>query len=131
MEREARKNNLMIFNLAESDRHAPDDRYKEDDDRCQELFAELGVETIGVENVIILGKKVANRVRPFQVELSDGKFVRDIKQSKSNMKNIAKFKKVLIDRDMSSIERDKQEKEMDCTQGGLKEEISISLGEDK
>ena len=71
-EREKRRNNLIIFNLPESNKNQGQERVKEDADRCEYVFGgALGVEEYSFDKVIRLGKKQEGRNRPTLVRMTE------------------------------------------------------------
>ncbi|KAK4319993.1 hypothetical protein Pmani_009115 [Petrolisthes manimaculis] len=73
-EREKRKNNLILFNVPESNKEEGKDREKEDVEVCEDLFSRnLQVESFRIEKVIRLGKKTQGRHRPTMVKMEEEK----------------------------------------------------------
>lgn len=127
IEKEKRFKNLIFFNLKESNKDQPLNRFKEDEVKCRDIIVnELGLEnmeTIGLENLIRLGKK-NERNRPLLVKLRSEEEVRMILRVASRMRHSQKYEKVYISRDLSQDER-KKEKEL---REELKEKRSRNSG---
>lgn len=71
-EREKRRNNLIIFNLPESNKSEGKERIKEDADRCEFIFGGvLQVEEYNFDKIIRLGKKQEGKTRPTLVRMED------------------------------------------------------------
>lgn len=106
IERDSRRKNLVLFNLAESNKDSSHDRYKEDEELCLALIRELGMHDLIFENLIRLGRKIDGKVRPVLVKFKEENEVKRILQAKSQLRNITTFKKVYVDRDLSFTERE-------------------------
>ena len=110
LERERRKNNLIIFSLKESDKKDPKERYKDDEEMCQRLLSKLGFSDLGIETTIRIGKKVPSRDRPLLMKLSHVKDVRMILQGKNKLKKVDGFMNVYIEKDLTTMEREQNKK---------------------
>ena len=70
MEREQNKKNLVVYNLPESKTEDARERYREDEKAYRKIFDEgLGMELVELEQLIRLGKREKNKVRPVLVKL--------------------------------------------------------------
>lgn len=104
LEKERRKNNLIIFNLKESNKSLPKE---EDEEKCRDLFRMLGTMDTGIETVVRLGKRIVNRNRPLLIKLIQVRDIRLIMQAKSKLKKIDGFSNVFIEKDLTLVEREK------------------------
>ena len=115
-DRDKRKNNLVIYNMKESQDENPIEREKEDENECGNLFVEsLKVENFNIVKVIRLGKRgegTNGAPRPLLVKLdSEHEKWRILKHAK-NLKHEedTERKKIGISRDMTFKERDHEKK---------------------
>ena len=70
LEREKRKKNVVMFNLKESDKEEPLERYKEDEKVSRTLFEnELGFGNVNIINMSRLGKRLESSTRPLLIKL--------------------------------------------------------------
>lgn len=106
LEKERRKKNLIMFNLKESVKSDPNERYKEDERMCHELFSKLGIVDLEIEIVVRLGKRILDRARPLLVKLNQVNDIRSIMQAKSKLKQLDGFGNVYIERDLTKAERE-------------------------
>lgn len=110
IERDSKKKNLIIFNLSESKKDVPRDRFEEDKDACLELVTAIGVEDVKFGNLIRLGRKTADKVRPLLVKFEEEKHIKAILLGKNSLRGTEKFCQVYVDKDMSKEERENMKK---------------------
>ena len=71
IEKEKRKNFLVLYGVKESDNETPEVRKEHDGNKWQKIFEELGVEGCTVDEVIRLGRRGDDgRDRPMMVKMS-------------------------------------------------------------
>ena len=118
LEREKRKKNLVIFNLKESDRQEPAERYLEDESLCRKMFQdELGISNCSMANLIRLGTRRESGNRPLLVKLTGEEVRSEILKLTNRLRNSTRFGNVFINRDMTANEREYDKK--------LREELKI------
>ena len=107
-EREARKLNLIIFNLEEAENEEINERKREDKDKVIEVMKEIGIE-IEPTNVLRLGAKSQDNKRPIKVELRSvgekWKIITGAKKLKDSP-----FQHVGIALDLSKKQREERQK---------------------
>ena len=77
MEREQKKKNLVVYNLPESKKEEARERYLEDEEACRIIFEE-GIEQVEQKQLIRLGKREENKIRPVLVKLGEKETGREI-----------------------------------------------------
>lgn len=108
MERERRRMNIVIFNLKESQKQKGEERYTEDQQRCDQIFRqELGVQNVVIEKLIRIGKRENERNRPLLVKLDNEERKREILKNTKKLRHSTDFERVYIMRDMTATEREK------------------------
>ena len=111
IERERRKNNIVIFNLQEPNGEDGTERYREDEEKCGKIFIEeLGVQDLRIEKLIRLGKKSENLRRPLLVKLGSDDEKKTVLKVASKLRNSKNFERLYIARDMTASEREKEKK---------------------
>ena len=108
IERERKRKNVMIFNLRESKHEEAKERYCEDERNCKDIFSNtLGIQQVNIMNVIRLGKKMPNKVRPLLVKLGSEEERINILRNTSKLRQSQQFVRVYVTRDMTEKEREK------------------------
>ncbi|KAK7074186.1 hypothetical protein SK128_020618 [Halocaridina rubra] len=73
-DRERRSNNVMMFNVPESNKDDSKERVYEDTEICSEVLNErLKVEEVEIEQVYCLGRRQEGKMRPLTVKLTRGR----------------------------------------------------------
>ena len=107
LEKEKRKKNVVFFNLIESDKQEPLERFNEDMDLCYNLLKnELGIPHINIVNLIRLGKRTGSSARPLLVKLGGEEDRIEILRLAKGLRHSTRFKNVFINRDMTENERE-------------------------
>lgn len=112
-DRKRRKNNIVLYNLPESDEADPKEREREDNKMCEDLFTNhLKVAGVEIDKVIRLGRKVDHRNRPVLVKLQQDGKKWDILSNAECLKNETNlvWKKIGIAPDMTKRQRDQNKK---------------------
>ena len=72
VENDRRKNNLILFNVRESEKDDPDAKYEDDKAECRKIFGEIRVNGGKMEQLIRLGKRRENeKARPLLVRFGN------------------------------------------------------------
>lgn len=123
MEREKRKKNVVLFNMVESEAENPQNRYREDEEKCLTMFAEeLEIQDLKIEKLIRLGKKQEGRNRPLLVKLGAEEERKNILKEASKLRHSENFRRVYINRDLTQTEREQE--------GKLREELRTRRSEE-
>ncbi|KAK4297337.1 hypothetical protein Pmani_011648 [Petrolisthes manimaculis] len=107
-DKEKRRNNLIMFNVPESDKEETRDRVKEDTEICEHIFVQkLEVENFKIEKVVRLGKKANGRIRPTLVRVEDEETKWRLISRGKMLKNDAeeKMKKIGMSPDLTKTEQ--------------------------
>ena len=64
---------MVVYNLPESKREETRKRYREDEEACRTIFEGIGVEHVEQKQLIRLGKREENKIRPVLVKLGKEK----------------------------------------------------------
>lgn len=99
-ERDARQNNLIFFNLGESDAEKTADRIKHDEKLIQSTLDKIKVKEAIFETPIRLGKK-GEKPRPIKIRFKEGKSCLEILKSARKLKGT----EIFISKDMTPLER--------------------------
>ena len=110
-DKEARRNNIIIYRVPESDALLADDRYVEDKRFCEQLLFSLnvGIADEDIRRVFRLGRRDTNvsGTRPILVQLGSHTAKNLVMENLFKLKSLAdKFKDVVIAHDMTKKERD-------------------------
>jgi hypothetical protein len=109
-DREARRNNIVIYNMLESNATIKSDRDKFDFDLCMELINEvlnIHCESSEIKNIFRFGIKRENLIRPILIEFRNRGKKNMILESLYKLKSAdQKFKKLSITHDMTKLERE-------------------------
>ena len=113
--REKKKNKMVMYNIAESNKEESEDRIKEDKEKCKEIIEGiLGVRDSDIQQVIRLGKKQENtsRPRPLLIKLKEEKIKHLVLKRAKKLKDEReeKYRKVFINRDMTPQEMEEEKK---------------------
>ena len=109
LEKEKRKNNLIIYNLQESDSKVPLQRYRDDEIHMKKIFEqELHRKNFNIVKIIRLGRKTEDVRRPTLVELGSEKEKMDILVHAKEMRHSTEYPKLYINRDLTADERLKE-----------------------
>lgn len=101
MEREKRRNNLIIFNLPEMERATRIEQTAADTASVQDIFTYLGVST-EVSNPVRLGKydpTSIQRKRPLRITLPSTTVINEVLRGNKKIKQMERFKSVVINKD--------------------------------
>ena len=106
-----RRNNIIVYNVPESNATTINDRIKEDKEFCKALMIEVlrvGCEEGEIKKVHRLGKRLdASKVRPLLVEFSDGHVKNIVMENASRLGHAkGKFEGITISHDMTVKERE-------------------------
>ena len=110
LEKDKRKRNVMIFNLAESTKSESKERYEDDKAVCKEIFRKLEIGVIEIETTVRIGKTIPNKARPLLVKLTSDWDTRKIMQEKKKLKQIENYRSVYIEKDLTVEEREQNRK---------------------
>ena len=109
LERDKRKNNLVIYNLIESDKEEVAQRIAEDGAHIDRIFRqELHREDYKVERIIRLGRKTDGRRRPALVIMGSERERMDILTNAKRLRNSTEYPRLYINKDMTITERQKE-----------------------
>ncbi|KAK4304810.1 hypothetical protein Pmani_023245 [Petrolisthes manimaculis] len=112
-EKERRKNNLIIFNVPESDKEDGKDRAKEDTETCEHIFVhKLEVENFKIEKVVRLRKKTIGKSRPTLVKVEDEGMKWHIISQGKKLKNDydEKIRKIGLSPDLTKAEQQENQR---------------------
>ncbi|KAK9685607.1 CENP-B N-terminal DNA-binding domain [Popillia japonica] len=101
MEREKRRNNLIIFNLPEMERATRIEQTAADTASVQDIFTYVGVST-EVSNPVRLGKydpTSIQRKRPLKITLPSAAVINEVLRGNKKIKQMERFKSVVINKD--------------------------------
>ena len=107
-ERNKRKNNVVLYNVPESQSEGPQERQTDDMVQCCDVFEGSLKVNVSIESVVRLGKKEEGRKRPLLVKLSSEREKKNILANAKNLKDERNpwKKRVGIARDMTKMERE-------------------------
>ena len=108
-EKKLRENNLVLYNVPESEKNESNDRKNEDNSFCNKLFRNgVQINDFSIVQVIRLGKvRNDNRPRPLLVKCGNSREKWSILRNAKNLKHCSEnLKKVIITPDMTKSERD-------------------------
>ena len=109
LERDKRKNNLIIYNLIESEKNEAALRIAEDEKHIHKIFKqELHREDYGVERIIRLGRKTDGRRRPTLVEMRSERERMEILSNAKRLRNSSEYPRLYINKDLTLSERQKE-----------------------
>lgn len=112
-ERIKRKENIIMYNVPESDKEDNEERIQEDHDKAKDLIDNsLHVKGYAMEKLVRLGKKMENRNRPLLIKLRNEREKWEIIKNAKNLKDERDVlkKKVGISLDLSEKEREHEKK---------------------
>lgn len=111
-EKEKKKNNLVIYNLEESDAEDKQEREREDQLKCVNLFTEIRCENIRVRETVRLGKMTEGRKRPLLLKLENENSKYEVLRRAKFLKNTRELwaKRVIITKDQTEKEREETKK---------------------
>ncbi len=111
--REARKCNIIIHNVPESNKENPKDRMKDDTVQVMDMIeGAMELETANINSAIRLGKKDSEgRVRLLKVTVDSVKSKREILINAKKLRGIGKWKNIFVTPDLAPKER-QQNKEL-------------------
>ncbi|CAH0549877.1 unnamed protein product [Brassicogethes aeneus] len=98
-DREARKTNVLIFNIDETEMENRQDRINGEKTKIEEVFAALPIEiNMNTKKFYRLGKfnNQAPKTRPIKVEINNVNIVQNILRSSRNLKNHESLKNIVI-----------------------------------
>ena len=105
MEKVQRKENVVVYNLPESEEEQAKDRYKEDEAACRKIFEVMEMENVEQKQLIRLGKREEYKIRPVLVKLKD----EEAKQQKKSWSVFSEqYAGVFISKDLSRAERERE-----------------------
>lgn len=105
-ERERRADNLMFFNVKESNSDIVEERKEHDMNEIGSICNALEVDITGkVKKATRIGKKIENQCRPLKVLVNDIGAKRMIKSKAKNLRNHPTLKNVFISSDLTPLER--------------------------
>ena len=105
-EREARKCNVIIHNIPESNKNDSKERRHEDIQVINEMLEEgLNVDDATLQSVVRLGKRVEGKSRLLKVEVDSVKSKRNLLQNAKKLRRTETWKKVFITPDHTPKER--------------------------
>ena len=106
-EREARKDNLILFNAPVNDSEEPETRKEADFKFFKQLCSQgLGLESaVDPKKIIRLGKRGDDK-RPMKVTLKNSDQVSQVLRATKSLKNKEEFKQISISRDRTPLERE-------------------------
>ncbi len=109
-EREARKNNVILFDIPECSSEDTNTRIQYDRNKALEVLSEIGIKT-DLKRVTRLGK-ITSRKRPLRITVESPQVVKDIMKASSNLARTEdeNLKKVSIKKDMTPLEREHRKK---------------------
>lgn len=111
LDREKRQNNLVVYNMKESNEKEPQERYKHDEDSCMRLFTgELGVNVTSFTQLVRLGKRDTHRPRPLLVKLAQDRKAMTILREAKKLRFSTNFIKVYISKDLTKTERENEKR---------------------
>ena len=106
LEREKRRNNLVLYNLKESDKDEAMQRYVEDENHIKKIFGqELQRDNFKIERIVRLGIKKDNLRRPTLVEMRSEREKIDILRNAKMMRYSTEYPKLYINKDLTVTER--------------------------
>lgn len=109
--REARKTNVIIHNIPESECEEAADRKKEDSEAIEDLIKNgLDLGHVKMEAVVRLGKKVEGKARLTKVQLDTVKSKREMLNNAKKLRNTASWSRIYITPDLSPKEREENRK---------------------
>jgi len=116
-DKEKRKCNVIMYRVVESKAASVEDRKKDDVEFCLTLFNDvLDVECSreGIANVIRLGKKESDRVRPLLVSFKEGTTKNAVMESLNKLSSAEeKFRTISVTHDMTLKEREERKELVD------------------
>ena len=123
--REAKKLNIMLFNVAESTGGSEEEKSREDAEKIVKIQKDMGT-SVPLTNVIRIGKASTGKIRPLRVTAPDTSAHIDLLRSAKNLRNSTSFSTVFIKRDMTPLERsqwkalikEKKEKQVRSNENG-------------
>ena len=123
-QRHARRKNIIVRGLSESDDGSPSERNEKDLHAVKEVLITLSIPDAPIKDVTRLGRIVQGRSRLLRVRFHDLNLRNEILRKSSTLKNSTVYKNVYINRDLTKCEQ-MQQKE-------LREELTKrrNLGED-
>lgn len=109
---ERRKWNLIIFNVPESKSIESSQRKAEDREFFNSLINDIGVDPVDVIDVVRLGAKTPNKLRPLRVQFNNLSHRRSVLVNAKKLRNSSSdvFKGIYINPDLSVKERQAQRK---------------------
>jgi len=111
-ERQDRSQNLVFFNVEESDLDDPNDSKKEDNLKVNNILKKIGVGNITVSNPTRLGKKDGS-VRPLRVHTASNGEMTKILGAAKKLKETAGLDKVFVNKDRTPLEREEWKRLME------------------
>ena len=108
-ERENRANNIILFNIPESDKQDPQERTREDTDFVMDVFQAMEIEDRDlIEKCIRIGRKVSGRSRLTRVTLKHQGTKGNILRKSRALENTDQFSEVYIRPDLTRLQRTEQ-----------------------
>ncbi|KAI3382084.1 hypothetical protein SNEBB_008569 [Seison nebaliae] len=106
-EKEKRKRNIVLYNVQESHKTEGEQRKKDDEKMCKELFDVIDVQNAEIENCFRMGKKEEGRKRPLLVILKETKSKFEVLKNARNLRNANEELRMI------GIMKDQTKKEME------------------
>lgn len=104
-ERDSRKNNIIIFNLKESEKDDPKNRIDEDLEQARALLHAIQVK-VPIQNPVRLGKKPGDKPRPLRLSTSSPENVKEILKGAAKLQEVDQYKGIFINKDLTPLERE-------------------------
>jgi len=105
VEREKRKQNLIVFALPSSSASEESERRKQDSDMCAKLFQAIGQSPRSIESVRRFSSKSESSPAPVLIKLASNINILDILASAKLLRNCSEFDKVYINADLTKAGR--------------------------
>ena len=102
--REAKRLNVMFFNVKESSSENDEVRSKKDMELLEKIQRDIGTSVV-LTNVTRIGKAEASKTRPLRATVHDTAAHRELLMSAKKLRNSTAFRNVFINRDMTPLER--------------------------
>lgn len=107
-EREAKKRNLMVFNMPESRDATADGRRQDDEHFIRQLFASIGLDQQVLQapmKIDRLGRKLEGKIRPVKIVFTSGSLVDTITRHAARLRDLQQYKGIILSRDRTPAQQ--------------------------
>lgn len=103
-EQERRKNNVVLFNVEETGEEGKDRKF------CEDLFRDVDVRGVRVENTFRVGRRQEGKIRPLTVRLGDSEMKWKVVGKAKELKQYREYHRIGLVPDRTRRERETRER---------------------